>query len=256
MDLVAAGGFLWSITDNGLAKATPIDDYPLQNRYGQGVINMRLPKGASEVVAAALLTRGAGLIVTTSGGVTKRLGLSDTTKRLGLSDTTIGGRSVRPQPVLTLAAKARVTGVVLPAANGVSDKKASAAGPPVAESRRARPKAAESNGAAATQLLIATSEEPQPAAAPVSDAGKRARASAAAKPVATKTAEPPAQMALPIDETAEARKAASRAGKSPAAKQPAPPKAAKKEIPTAVKTEPPSAPVAKGEKKTTKTKKS
>ena len=252
MDLVAAGGFLWSITDNGLAKATPIDDYPLQNRYGQGVINMRLPKGASEVVAATLLTRGAGLIVTTSGGVTKRL---------GLSDTTIGGRSVRPQPVLTLAAKARVTGVVLPAANGVSDKKASAAGPPAAESRRARPKAAGSNGTAAAQLPIATSEEPQPAAAPVSDAGKRARASAAAKPAATKTAEPPAQMALPIDETAEAPKAASRAGKSPAskspaAKQPAPPKAAKKATPTSVKAEPQSAPVARQEKKTTKTKKS
>lgn len=58
MDLVAPKAFLLSITDNGLAKATPIDDYPLQNRYGQGVINMRLPKGASEVVAAALLTRG------------------------------------------------------------------------------------------------------------------------------------------------------------------------------------------------------
>ncbi len=117
MDLVAPNGFLWSITDNGLAKATPIDDYPLQNRYGQGVINMRLPKGATEVVAATLLTRGANLIVTTSGGVTKRL---------GLSDTTIGARSVRPQPALTLAAKARVTGVVLPAANGSGEKKSAA----------------------------------------------------------------------------------------------------------------------------------
>ncbi len=131
MDLVAPKAFLLSITDNGLAKATPIDDYPLQNRYGQGVINMRLPKGASEVVAAALLTRGANLIVTTSGGVTKKL---------GLSDTIIGARSVRPQPALTLAAKSRVTGVVLPVANGTADKLTPPASEP--EKKRAKTKKA------------------------------------------------------------------------------------------------------------------
>ncbi len=126
MELVMPNAFLLSITDNGLAKATPIDDYPLQNRYGQGVINMRLPKGASEVVAAALLTKGASLIVTTSGGVTKKL---------GLSDMTIGARSVRPQPALTLAAKSRVTGVVLPVANGTADHKPTA---PASEPERKR----------------------------------------------------------------------------------------------------------------------
>lgn len=105
MDIVTPNSFVWSITDNGLAKATPIEEYPLQNRYGQGVINMRLPKGSSEVAASTLLTRGMTLIVTTSGGVTKKI---------GLSDTTIGARSARPQSVMTLAAKSRVTGAVLP----------------------------------------------------------------------------------------------------------------------------------------------
>jgi len=114
MDVVTANSFLWSITDNGLAKATPIEEYPLQNRYGQGVINLRLPKGAAEVVAATTLSKGATLIVTTSGGVTKKV---------GLSDTTIGSRSVRPQAIMTLAAKSRVTGVVIPVANGLTDKK-------------------------------------------------------------------------------------------------------------------------------------
>jgi DNA gyrase subunit A len=120
MDIVAPNSFVWSITDNGLAKATPIEDYPLQNRYGQGVINLRLPKGASEVVATTLLTKGATLIVTTSGGVTKRI---------GLSDTTIGSRSVRPQSAMTLAAKSRVSGAVLPVANGLVEKKQDAAEP-------------------------------------------------------------------------------------------------------------------------------
>jgi DNA gyrase subunit A len=114
MDVVTPNSFVWSITDNGLAKASPIDDYPLQNRYGQGVINLRLPKGSSEVVATTLLAKGATLIITTSGGVTKRI---------GLSDTTIGSRSVRPQSALTLAAKSRVTGAILPVVNGLPAKK-------------------------------------------------------------------------------------------------------------------------------------
>jgi DNA gyrase subunit A len=121
MDLVISNSFVWSITDNGLAKATPIDDYPLQNRYGQGVINMRLPKGASEVVATAVLSKGSTLIVTTSGGVTKKM---------SLSDTTIGSRSVRPQPAMALAAKSRVTGVVLPVVNGQVIKKNNGASEP------------------------------------------------------------------------------------------------------------------------------
>ena len=52
MELVQPDGFVWSITDNGLAKATAMSEYPVQGRYGQGVINVRLPKDASEVVAA------------------------------------------------------------------------------------------------------------------------------------------------------------------------------------------------------------
>jgi DNA gyrase subunit A len=105
MDIVSEETLVWSITDNGLAKATPIEDYPLQNRYGQGVINMRLPKGSSEVAAMAILNKRSTLIVTTSNGVVKKV---------GLSDTIIGSRSVRPQPALSLAARSRVTGAVLP----------------------------------------------------------------------------------------------------------------------------------------------
>jgi DNA gyrase subunit A len=120
MDVVTPNSFVWSITDNGFAKATPIDEYPLQNRYGQGVINMRLPKGSSEVVATTLLSRGMTLIVTTSGGVTKKI---------GLSDTTIGTRSARPQAAMTLAAKSRVTGAVLPVANGQIPKTTDASEP-------------------------------------------------------------------------------------------------------------------------------
>jgi DNA gyrase subunit A len=103
MDVAYPEGFLWSITDNGLAKATPVDDFPLQGRYGQGVINMRLPKGSTQVAAATVIHKGTSLIITTSGG---------TTKKLSLSDTVVAGRSAKPAAVLTLAVRSTVTGAV------------------------------------------------------------------------------------------------------------------------------------------------
>ncbi|MEZ4516819.1 MAG: DNA gyrase subunit A [Chloroflexota bacterium] len=102
-DIVQPDAHLLSITDNGMAKATPVDDYPLQNRYGQGVINVRLPKGATEVVTATVVTNRSNLIITTSNG---------TTKKLYLRDVTMGGRAVKPAVVLALALRNRVTGVV------------------------------------------------------------------------------------------------------------------------------------------------
>ncbi|MFO7664321.1 MAG: DNA gyrase subunit A [Chloroflexota bacterium] len=114
MDLFVPEGFLWSITDNGLAKASPLTEYPLQNRYGQGVINMRLPKGASEIAAAAVLTKGVQLILTTSTG---------STKKISLSDAVIGGRNVRPQPAMALGVRNRITGVVTPTGYANAKKK-------------------------------------------------------------------------------------------------------------------------------------
>jgi hypothetical protein len=261
MDLVAPNGFLWSITDNGLAKATPIGDYPLQNRYGQGVINMRLPKGATEVVAATLLTRGANLIVTTSGGVTKRL---------GLSDTTIGARSVRPQPALTLAAKARVTGVVLPAANGSGEKKSAAESggdtgrrsrpaekqpalvemtvAPVAE-LVAKPPRAKAAGDKKTTPAEAKPAQPQAAAkkatAPATaPAAKPTRAKATAD---EKAAAPPAQPELPLLAAVPEEKAPAAKKKAPATAKATPPAESNE------KSTPP--PASEPEKKRSKTKK-
>jgi DNA gyrase subunit A len=48
------GQHVWSITDDGVAKISAIEDYPTQGRAGQGVIDMRLPKDSHEVAAAAV----------------------------------------------------------------------------------------------------------------------------------------------------------------------------------------------------------
>ncbi|UCG22741.1 MAG: DNA topoisomerase (ATP-hydrolyzing) subunit A [Chloroflexota bacterium] len=115
-DLAAPNSTLWSVTDNGLAKATPLSQYPTQGRYGQGVINVRLPKGAAEVAGGAVVEPDETLYVILANGTSKRLKGS---KAVG------GNRPIKPRAVVTLGKRNRVTGVVTlierPASGGHGD---------------------------------------------------------------------------------------------------------------------------------------
>lgn len=103
MDVAQPDAYVWSITDNGLAKATKLDEYPTQGRYGQGVINLRLPKDASEVVAAVIGLEDAQLLITTAIG---------STKKLILGKTQLGSRAIKPRSVMTVGDRNRITGAV------------------------------------------------------------------------------------------------------------------------------------------------
>ena len=103
MDIVASSTWVWSITDDGLAKATEMSQYPVQGRYGQGVINMRLPQESSEVVSVIVGQENTHIIITTAIGVTKKLILKETYK---------GSRSIKPRSVLTVGLRNRVIGAV------------------------------------------------------------------------------------------------------------------------------------------------
>lgn len=94
---------VWSITDNGLAKASPLTLYPTQKRYGQGVTNIKLPRGAAEVVAMLVGDRRTEIYVTTSRGSTKRV-------RLGKAVE--GSRALRPQQLLDFSESTRITGAL------------------------------------------------------------------------------------------------------------------------------------------------
>ncbi len=108
LNKVVPAGYLWSITDNGLAKATPLSSYPVQGRYGQGVINLRLPAGAAEVVTAVVCRQNERLLITTAFGITAQF---------TLAQTAVGARSVKPRPLFTVIDRNRITGVLrLPAA--------------------------------------------------------------------------------------------------------------------------------------------
>ncbi|MDT8304512.1 MAG: DNA topoisomerase (ATP-hydrolyzing) [Anaerolineae bacterium] len=103
MDLVRNGTYLWSISDNGMAKASPLDDYPTQGRYGKGVINMNLSGGAAQVVAAVAGDEGTRIIITTELGSTKTI-------RLGKTKT--GSRHIKPEVLLRAGERNGVAGVV------------------------------------------------------------------------------------------------------------------------------------------------
>jgi DNA gyrase subunit A len=97
-------GLVWCITDDGIAKASPIADYPTQGRAGSGVIAMRLPKGSMELAAASVGKADDNIIV-----------LTDRSKpfymRLGRAPTVPRGRQ-GGDILITLRAKERVASVV------------------------------------------------------------------------------------------------------------------------------------------------
>jgi DNA gyrase subunit A len=102
-DIARPGCVLWSITDNGLAKGTDLDQYPMQGRYGQGVINVRLPRGAEEVAAGIVAPADMTLLVTASTG---------RTFKLRADQAPIGSRAIKPREVVALGRRGRITRVL------------------------------------------------------------------------------------------------------------------------------------------------
>jgi DNA gyrase subunit A len=105
LEVYKEDNYLWSITDNGLAKTTPIKSYPTQGRYGQGVINVRLPKESSEVVSVVVGEPGSDLYVITA---------TESSRHMKLGNAATGNRPIKPRPVIRIGERNRVTGVVAP----------------------------------------------------------------------------------------------------------------------------------------------
>jgi DNA gyrase subunit A len=63
---------LLAVTERGRGKRSPVDDYRLQTRGGQGVINFRLNEQTGRVVAVKTVLPGEDLMVITRNGVVNR----------------------------------------------------------------------------------------------------------------------------------------------------------------------------------------
>jgi DNA gyrase subunit A len=81
---------LWTITDSGFAKYTPLSEYPTQGRAGSGVIAMKLP-GDAGLAAAVTGTPTDDVIILTSKGRPKQVKLAQAplAKRSGKGDNII-----------------------------------------------------------------------------------------------------------------------------------------------------------------------
>lgn len=65
--LALEGGALWTVTESGAAKSSPLVEYPLQGRAGAGVVTMRLMLG-DRIAAATIGTLNDLVIVLTAQG--------------------------------------------------------------------------------------------------------------------------------------------------------------------------------------------
>lgn len=96
--------YVWCVTDDGIAKISPVSDYPAQGRAGGGVIAMRLPKGSTELTAATIGRLDDNIVV-----------LTDRSKpfymRLGRAPQVTRGRP-GGDILMSLRAKERVAAVV------------------------------------------------------------------------------------------------------------------------------------------------
>jgi DNA gyrase subunit A len=62
--------FVFTATDGGYAKRTPIDEYPVQGRGGQGVLTAKLTDDRGGLVGALMVDAGDEVFaITSSGGV-------------------------------------------------------------------------------------------------------------------------------------------------------------------------------------------
>ncbi|MGQ9889606.1 MAG: DNA gyrase subunit A [Aggregatilineales bacterium] len=102
--VVVEDQYVWSITDSGIAKISPVIEYPAQGRAGSGVINMRLPKDSREVAAAVIGRQDDRVVVLTSKNTPQYL-------RLGLAQKITRGRAGGDY-VISLGTKETVTAVV------------------------------------------------------------------------------------------------------------------------------------------------
>ncbi len=94
---------LWTITDDGVAKSSPMSEYPTQGRAGAGVVTMKLPKDSKGLAAAAIAKLDDGITVLTTKNRAKYM-------RLSLAPN--GRRDKRGDIVISLGNKEQVAAVV------------------------------------------------------------------------------------------------------------------------------------------------
>jgi len=105
MEVLTDGKTLMTITENGYGKRTSIDEYPVRNRGGKGVITIKTTDRNGVVVASLLVTDEDDVMLVTSRGKIIRIPVGDVSV---IGRNTQGVRLIAMQPGERVASAARL----------------------------------------------------------------------------------------------------------------------------------------------------
>jgi DNA gyrase subunit A len=105
MEILTPGASILTVTENGFGKRTPLDDYRIQNRGGQGIITIKTTARNGPVVGVAQVVASDQLMLITNGGKVLRCS-ADGISLMGRN--TQGVRIMNPAEGETLVAVAKL----------------------------------------------------------------------------------------------------------------------------------------------------
>jgi DNA gyrase subunit A len=76
MEILSPGATILSVTQNGFGKRTPLEDYRIQKRGGQGIITIRTSDRNGPVIGLAQVTDDDEVMLITDGGKVLRCRVS------------------------------------------------------------------------------------------------------------------------------------------------------------------------------------
>jgi len=100
--IIVEEGDVLTVTENGYGKRTPVTDYPVRGRGGQGVISIQTSERNGKVVGAALVNQDDELMLITSGG---------TLVRTRVDEISVVGRNTQGVRLIRLDGGERLVGL-------------------------------------------------------------------------------------------------------------------------------------------------
>ena len=102
MEIAHESSELFVVTERGFGKRTPVKDYPLHHRGGQGVYTIQMTDKKGPIVGMKIVSEGQELMLVSEEGVVIRVGSTDVSQQ---------GRSTQGVRVMNVSDTDRVTAV-------------------------------------------------------------------------------------------------------------------------------------------------
>lgn len=104
VERVQKGAHVLCVTERGLGKRTPEEEYPLQGRYGKGVITIKVTERTGELICLKMTDGDEDMMIIRDDG---------TAIRMNVNDVSIFGRNTQGVKLMRVDEGTRVVGVTL-----------------------------------------------------------------------------------------------------------------------------------------------